>query len=240
MTPADAVIWPASLNRPLTNKFNLAAATFSPGQTTAGAFPLGRMDGGGVWVGTLAQIILDATDDVLAFLALSALADGGITPIVVPRKMAMLAPWPLDAHGNQITSYGSIPHSDGSFFSDGAGYEQPVIVAATVGDASLRDTTLQIGFTNGGPARGVFSINHPVQGWRMYTIKTSVLLSPGLSQVTFIPPLRDDVASNSPVEFDMPRCIMRLAKSDAADFEFATFPFPRPTVTFLEYFFLTS
>lgn len=239
-TPLDAVIWPPCLNRPLSHKFALVSSTISPGQTASASFPIGRFDGGGPWMGALNQILLRTDDDVRAYLAIQGLAQGGIVPLVVPCKPVMLAPWPV-IDGQQITGYDPEPHSDGSYHSDGSGYSQPAIAASVTTDAILRATTISLTFLSVSPdgLRGGewFSLNHPTQGWRMYRIMKIVSQAGGVAVVLIDPPLRDLISAGSVAEFDMPRCTMRLWKSDSLDLDLVTFPYPRPSAQFIEYLF---
>jgi hypothetical protein len=232
--------WPPRLNRPLAVKFNLAASTLAPGQSAFGAFPFGRRDGGGLWLATLTNINLRADDDVRAFRAVRMAAQGGVVPIFVPRNDTGLAPWPLDGDGKPIKSYGDIPFSDDSLFSDDTGFFQNVIDVVTVGASTLRQTTLPVQVNYGSALRGgeCFSILHPVESWRMYEV-VSIATAAGSSQLTLTiePPLRDDVPIGTQLDFDNPRCTMRLAKPDSMDLDLTTYPYPRPAVDFVETFF---
>lgn len=240
-TPADAFVFPPKLNRELSHSWNLRGSTMAPGQTGGGAFPLGRFDGGGLWTGILNEVAMTDRTGVLCWRAVRVLAKGGVAPFVMPRKDVIFPPFPI-VGGQQLLSYGSIPHSDGSFFDDGSGYYQPVIVAQTATDALLRDTTLYIAFTYGGPLLGgeCFTLTGPLQGPRMHEISTVTDDGFGHSLVTFDPPLREDYPNGTTVEFDKPSCTVRLADPKAMDLELTVYPLPRPSVAFVEYIYPTS
>jgi hypothetical protein len=235
---ATAVNFPASLMAEASESWNIAASTFSPGQTGIGSFPLGRLDGGGLWVMT-ASLIVPQDDALLgAFRALRMLAKGGVRAMIVPRNEAAygVAPWPV-INGVVVTGYGSVAHSDNALFDDGSGYAQPAIVVQTVGEAALRDVSLTMHFIAGSPLRGgeVFSIEHPTANWRMYEVTTVTIDDNGDSVVTFEPPLREAVDDATAVEFDLPRCLMRCTTPDALGLEITTDPFARPNLGFVEF-----
>lgn len=239
MTTPVAILFPNFRVRAV--KFNLSAATISPGQTASGTFPLAMFAGGGLWTATLTDINIVTEDEVRVFRAVRMAAEGGATPLLVPRRGELkLAPWPNFGAGS-VTSYGDIPFSDGALFSDGSGFYQPVISVRTVTAAALRDTTLTLQIVVGSPFRGgeVFSIVHAIEGERMYEITNVTLDVSGNSVVTIRPPLRDDVPAGASLNFDLPRCTMRLAKPDAMDLDLSTFPYPKQTVSFVETFFNT-
>lgn len=239
MTAPVAIIFPNFRVRAV--KFNLSAATIAPGQTASGTFPLAMFAGGGIWTATLTDINLVTEDEVRVFRAVRMMAEGGATPILVPRRGELkLAPWPNFGAG-PVTSYSDIPFSDGSLFSDGSGFCQSVISIQTVAAASLRDTTLTLQIIAGSAFRGgeVFSIVHAIEGERMYEVANVTIDGTGNSVVTIRPPLRDDVPAGTALNFDLPRCIMRLAKPDAMDLDLSTFPYPKQTVSFVETFFNT-
>lgn len=194
-----------------------------------------RIDGGGFWVAELSAVVLSQADHIRAWRALEALLDGGVTEVVVPSCESRTAPWPV-VDGVKITSYGSIPHSDGTLFSDGSGYYQPVIDCEVVSAANLRATSLVLSFNYGGPLRGgeAFSLEHPTKGHRRYHVGSVVINDSGQSVVTIRPPLREAVAADTPVNFDRPKCTMRLAASDAMDLTLEMRRFARPSVAFKE------
>lgn len=232
----DAVVFPDMPYFEKSHSWNLRASTFLPGQATTGAFPLGRIDGGGLWSAVLNEVHLISDDDLRVYRALRSLAQGGVRAIIVPRHdPTALPPFPTIG-GVRVTSYGNVPYSDGSFFSDGTGFYQPVIVAVTVGAAALRASSLTISFISGAALRGgeCFSIAHTINNWRLYEI-TSVTIVGGNSVVTIEPPLREAVPSGTAVEFDRPRCTMRLASPSSMDIDLTTFPYPWPSPSFIEY-----
>lgn len=151
--------------------------------------------------------------------------------MVVWRNDALFRPWPAGA-----APYGSIPHSDGTFFSDGTGYYQPVIDVETYGYAELRDTTIYLQLNYCGDLMGgeSFSINHPTMGWRLYEIGTVNYVDDTHVAVTFNPPLREDVPAGTQVEFDRPRCVMQLKAPGSMDLTVVPWTFNSANAEFIE------
>jgi hypothetical protein len=54
-------------------------------------------------------------------------------------------------------------------------------------------------------------------GWRLHRIETVAFSSGDLADITFWPPARFAVANNHRLEFDDPKCVMRLAGSGSTD-----------------------
>lgn len=208
--------------------WNLSGNTVISGITTAGVADI-RSDGGGFWTASLNNIRFMDRTYTLLWRAVRQLC--ATKPIVVHRRDSTWAPFP-----GGITSYGSVLHSDGASFSDGAGYYQPIIDVVTYGSALLRGTTLYLYLNNCGDLLGgeSFSIEHPTWGWRLYEIATVEYIDATHVKVTFNPPLREAVSIGTQLEFDRPRCTMKLLNSAAMDFNNTTYPFSLASVKFVE------
>jgi hypothetical protein len=225
--------FPPSLMRERSTRWALTGNTITPGQTSAGAFPVTRMDGGGLWVAELSNISLATADHIRAWRAIAALADGGAEPIIVPRCEKLTFPAPI-IDGSPVYSWGEVPHSDGALFSDDTGYYQPVVEAEAASAGALRATSMDVTITTGGELQGgeTFSIEHPTMGHRCYVIG-----SVDGDTITFRPPLREAVSAGTALEFDQPKCLMRLASGDAMALTLDMRRFGGPSATFVEWFF---
>jgi hypothetical protein len=237
--------FPRALLREKSHSWNLAGNTMTPGQTGAGVMTIARSDGGGYWTCAMGSVALagrkgmgDAGRDrqkysTLLWRAVRQICAGGVNLIVVPRNDALFRPFPPGAR-----EYGLIHHSDTALFSDGSGYYQPVISVTTYAAAGLRATTLGLRLVNCAPLVGgeSFSINHPTMGWRLYEIATVNQVDDTHAIVTFNPPLREAVASGVDVEFDRPRCIMRLANAGSMDLSVEPWTFNNADASFIEGF----
>jgi len=263
-----AITVPGVLMRERSLSWAIGAATITAGQTAAGAFPVVRLDGGGVWRAQWNELFINTPALIRCYRAIAALAENGVMPLVVPDCDRRQFPAPI-VDGEPVFSYSSLPHSDEMTFSDGAGYAQTVVVAQTVGDAPLRATSLTIAVSLGGTLEAgmIFSVEHTDQGWRRYEIKTvtgdgpqpAVLIDDlanalvddatlalvdeeeleggGPYTVTFRPPLRGAVPSGTRIEFDNPRCVMRLAEPQSMELTLELRRVGTPSVSFVEYFY---
>jgi hypothetical protein len=218
-------------------RWDLEGSIISPGQTVYGAFPLNRLDGGGLWSATFLRNWLVNEDQLRLWRAVRTIADGGIVPLIIERYERPFFPVPFDGNGEPM-EIASISHSDGSFFSDGSGYYQPLVTAITGAAASLRATSIQINVLVGSTLKGghCFSIEHVEMGHRIYEIGTITNISDTVYTVSFRPPLREDVALGERVEFDKPKCVMRLATPNAMSLTLQTGDYAHPDVSFIEWF----
>lgn len=226
-----AIEFPRRLLREQNHDWNITGNTMGVGQTSAAAVDV-RSDGGGLWMAALNNIrFLDATDTLL-WRAVRQICNGGVAPIIVPRNDVAFAPWPAG-----VVEIGGVPFSDGSFFSDGAGFYQSIIDITSADVAPLRATSMSIDLNYCGPLRGgeAFTIEHATWGPRLYEVGTVDLAEDGASAaITFNPPLREAVAVGTMLDFDRPRCLMKLALPGAMDLNVTTWPFSLASVKFIE------
>lgn len=239
------IAFPRRLLTENSHSWNLVGVAMIPGQAAQPFAPIIRSDGGGYWSCTMTDVNLagkrfaDAKGrerqrlSTLLWRAVRQLADGGVVPIVVPRNDALFRPWPVGVAQSSSTS---IPHSDDSSFSDDSQYYQSVIDIVTVGTANLRATSLDVLINVAGDLVGgeAFSIFHGNYGWRLYEIATVDYTDATRATITFNPPLREAVAGSTSLEFDRPRCMMRLATPSAMDLSVAPWTFNRASVSFVE------
>lgn len=237
------VEFPRALLREQSHSWDIVGGTMVAGQAGDGFSPVTRSDGGGVWSCTMSSVGLTGIKgsglvgrdrqrvSTLLWRAVRQICNGGVNRIVVPRNDALFRPFPKGAN-----EYGAIPHSDGSLFSDQTGYYQQVVDVETYVDADLRDNTIFMQLNRCGDLLGgeSFSINHPTWGWRLYEIATVEYTDATHVTVTFNPPLREAVPANTQIEFDRPRCVMRLKTPGAMDLTVAPWTFNSANVEFIE------
>ena len=238
---AIAPEFPRALLRETSHAWNPAGVAATPGQTADSVAPISRSDGGGFWVCTMTGVRLTGStrDQIrrrtLLWRAVRNICDGGVAGIVVPRNDALFRPWPSGlAQGTPAP----IPHSDGSLFSDGTGYYQSTIAVQAAAPAALRDTAMAFNLFRCGDLLGgeSFSILHATMGWRMYEIGTVNMVNQTQAVVTFRPPLREDTPAGADIEFDRPRCLMRLAQTGSMDLTVVPWTGNNPNVDFVEHF----
>ncbi len=228
--------WPALLDRERGWTWELFARTISAGKSLAGPMPLGRLDGGGLWTATLRDIQVSTPDQVRAFRALAALLDGGATPVVLTARDLRHFPAPV-VNGQRLTSLPPAELSDGAWLGDGTGFASSVVAATVATAALLRATTLEIQITAGSALQGGehFSIQHDELSHRLYRIG-SVTVADGITTAEIRPPLRAAVDAGTPIEFDAPKCTMRLASPDAMDLSLTRRTYGQADVKFIESF----
>lgn len=230
--------FPVILQRENAILWELTGTTISGGQTASGVMPMARLDGGGLWKATLSNVALVEIDQVLAWRATAAYCDGGAQPIILPMCDLRHAPVPLIG-GQRIFHIDDVPHSDLSLHDDDTPFAhniQTTIAAYADGPIPLRSTTIGIHVTQGGALKGgqYFSIEHPTVGPRLYRI---VDVDDTGTLCTIRPPLREELtAATTPLEFNHPACVMRLATSDAMDLTLQMRKYGTPTVNFIEAF----
>src|SRR5262245_21213739 len=229
--------FPEILQRENAILWELTGTTISGGQTSSGVMQITRLDGGGLWKARLADVPLVTIDQVLAWRATTAYCDGGAQPIILPMCDLRHAPIPL-INGQRIFHIDDVPHSDNSPHDDDTPYAhniQTTIIAFADGPLPLRTTSIAIHVTQGGIRKGgqYLSIDHPTVGPRLYRI-VEITFDFGAGGVCNIrPPLREALtAAQTPLEFNHPACVMRLASSDAMDLTLQLRKYGNPTVDF--------
>lgn len=196
-------------------------------QSTSGQIQTAKTDGGGRWMFELGDANLNDRLALKAWRAFEAILDAGVTEVILElcdrRQMPGFESAPAP--------YG-VPHSDGTPFSDGTLYGQPTIPETlTTVDASLRAVTLSLDNAAGIQGGEYFSIEHPNAGWRLYLVGQVFG-----DQITFRPPLREAVASGVRVEFERPRCVVRLIDPDAYAATVTRLRFAKGGAVFMESF----
>jgi hypothetical protein len=223
--------WPINVLVPRDLNWWPSGGVDSGGASLSGLQQIDRIDGGPLWRCQMVQIPLKDDTSILAFQALQMILGGGATPIIVPRMPATRVP---SANPSPL-----VPHSDGTPFNDDSLYSGDSVTSTLVNDADLRDYQITLDLVGGKPLMGgeEFSINHPDVGWRMYRIMRVRSQSGNRYAVDIGPPLRDDVAAGTALEWDNPRCMMRLADSEAFNTALNFNKYGYVDVPFIEAFF---
>jgi hypothetical protein len=145
------------------------------------------------------------------------------------RVIVMLCERLMQPVGPIIRPYHEQPHpfDDLPVSTPGASY-------VSVGAAALRATQMIISGVSEVALVGgeLFSIQHPTWGWRAYRIRDVTQQSANNFLITFRTPLREAVASGTPLDFDNPRCQMR--KASQTDNETTDGRFTKCAITFRE------
>lgn len=152
--------------------------------------------GGGYWMAEFTNGRTRTREQGLAWRALADSLDGGAAGIIILFCERLFAPVndtvraPLEDHDRA-----ALPSSSGASYTATA--------------AALRATTLTIAGDSEKALLGgeVFGIEHPNWGWRAYRI-----IEIDGAEITIRPPLREAIGAATVLDFDNPRCQMRLAQ----------------------------
>lgn len=148
----------------------------------------------------------------------------------------------------------TVPHSDGSFFSDGSGYSQSTVWGKFLSSAALNAGQINIRIY--GAARDLrwsdwFSVYHnqdgaSSKGWRAYRYWESEKTAEGTQTVDGVamsyqdytlaitPPLREATASGIRIEFARPQCVMKFPPGFTLPWDVEGWLQSRPTLEFVE------
>jgi hypothetical protein len=234
--------FPSAVLKETSLTWQLAGRTISSGQTGSGFEPLAETTGGGLWRADLASVPVWKVNQVGAWRAVEGLLDSGATQVVVTMCDKRYFPAPI-VDGRRLIRYADVPidtdsggHID-TLLDDNTGLDQPVVVAYVAADAPLRATELSIAFVQVSALMGGehFSIEHPNLGHRLYRV-IGVDGDADGAVVTIRPPLREAVQALSDIEFDFPKCMMRVAAADGMRLELSMRRRGSPSASFIESF----
>ncbi|GLK67003.1 hypothetical protein [Hansschlegelia plantiphila] len=191
---------------------------------------------GGLWKCEMDHIFLETREEYAAWRAIRGQLRNGTVRIVVPL---VERPWFA-----QPRPAAAVPHSDGTFFSDGSGYQSGAVEARLLEDAAHAATTLRLRVLGAEPFIGAepFTIVHPNAAERVYEV-VGVVESVEVTndaggvvgfdyRLDINPPLRERVAAGDEADFNAPRCAMRLSDSNGMALPEDIVSFG--TVTFIE------
>ncbi|RVH02308.1 hypothetical protein [Sinorhizobium meliloti] len=199
--------------------------------------------GGGIVTATYEECVLlgDDTERHEVINWLGARGNGGYRFFNVPIINDGIGPFPI-VDGKRRPTIKGIPHSDGSFFSDGSGYSQATVYGEVIEAAALGAGILKMRVY--GAARPLrwsdwFSIYHPTKGWRAYryweVISTTNEANP-VYTLAIAPPLREAVTAGTRVELARPMCCMKFPRGFTLPWDYSGFYESRPTLRFTEAF----
>lgn len=197
-------VFPTCLFAPDGQEADIERRVTTGGAALSGDEDIVATDGGGRVFYEISDPFLDDVPTALAWRAISAYLDDGARAIIVPL---------CDARHQPNYDLATVPHSDGSPFSDESEYVTSGSQAAIILAAPLRSTTIRINkATLGRSLLGGewLSINHPAWRWRAYRVAEILEQTDNEALLSIRPPLREAVAIGEAVDFNDPRCVMRL------------------------------
>lgn len=178
---------------------------------------------GGSWSLKLKKIMILADPrQHRAWLALDGILAGGVAKVNVATVSSIAMPGATPGASRGDTGFvSSIRHEGGVPFSNGAGHSASVCLGEFAAAAEEGAATVKIRILTGqevvpGPMFGTFD---PVKGWRMYRILAVDSVSDGVATVWIRPPLRAGAPAGRLIDFDKPRCVMRLPAGQSLGWE---------------------
>lgn len=187
----------------------------------SGRSQVGEVDAG-YWMAKLNTVNAGGKANVLAFRRQFGRQQGGAHQILVPVFDRANAPWVTAGVYAASTTY-----SDGTIYTDGTSYADPVIIVSLTSAAARRATQITPTVTSAGTISGgeYFSA-----GVHLYTIDE--VNDDGTW--TIWPPLREALASGYELNFDNPKCLMRLLNEGDDDLLLERGGYGFPDLTFIE------
>lgn len=180
--------------------------TVSAGRALSGLSQAVTTTGGGARRAEL-SFLIRTEEDARRFRAYLDRMDDGSEPIEIPYKgLGGKVPLTTPISTELIT------FSNGATFENGAKFQiSPVVPATIAASAALRATQIDVRFADPVTIFGgeLFSIVHPT-GVRLYSIHSIVSQSGSDYTLKIRPPLREAVTTATEIDFDDPRCLMRL------------------------------
>ncbi|MDW9650783.1 hypothetical protein GOB33_22120 [Sinorhizobium meliloti] len=205
----------ANFLAPVKAIYDVTGSSIDGGRNGVGESQTIEMSGGGIVTATYEDCKIKDPEQYEYVNWLGARLNGGFRFINVPIITDWFGPFPK-VGGLPAPIVSGITHSDGSSFSDGAGYSQPTVWGTVATAAALNAGIIKMRVSGlDRPLRWSdwFSIYHPNKGWRAYRYWEVISKSDDptpLYTLAISPPLREAVTANTRVEFARPRFVAKF------------------------------
>gem|GEM_PF-706908 len=159
--------------------------------------------------GDFGDISLMTREARLMYRRFVAAADGGAQSLIVPIADRLHQPLVAKYTGADTVGLDT-------WVSDVTAWSNTEVTATTTADMALSATSCTFNFTAPKALLGgeLFSVLHATKGWRLYRISRVVsggtVGSAVSTVVQFRPPLREAATSGAALNFESPRCVMRI------------------------------
>lgn len=209
---ATPVYWPGNILKPQDISVDIAHRSLR-GPSATNGFTQVVSNSAGIWSVKYTGVPVYSAAMIKLWRALDTLIEGQLNPISLPVWDYPRSPGSTDELGTNLYNwYQGVPHSDGSYFSDGSDYLGYYTNITTSSSAGIGTVTLSVlkSFPILLEPGQRFSIND-----RLYQIKS--ISAQDDTSATFIvrPPFREFVAVGSRCEFDQPRVRVKLTSDNA-------------------------
>ncbi|RVG22978.1 hypothetical protein CN233_30355 [Sinorhizobium meliloti] len=205
----------ANFLAPVKAIYDVTGSSIDGGRNGVGESQTIEMSGGGIVTATYEDCKIKDPEQYEYVNWLGARLNGGFRFINVPIITDWFGPFPK-VGGLPAPIVSGITHSDGSSFSDGAGYSQATVWGTVATAAALNAGIIKMRVSGlDRPLRWSdwFSIYHPNKGWRAYRYWEVVSKTDDptpLYTLAISPPLREAVTANTRVEFARPRFVAKF------------------------------
>lgn len=225
----STLVWPIEALPPRHIQFDISPRTLAAPSSISGKAQVVASDAG-IWTATLAEFPVhrDVTDRITLWWAISNLLEGRLNAIVVPMLRRYQ---PNQDVAEEYDLYEKVPHSDDALFDDGSGYVGGANSVTLTGAVSVRAVSANVAINYGGP---LLPGQHFTIGERLYRLRTVVYTTETTAAITFRPPLREAASEGTFLDFDEPRCRMRLASDDMMNLPLEYGYWSFPSLTFIE------
>ncbi|MDX0997068.1 hypothetical protein GOL26_19250 [Sinorhizobium medicae] len=200
---------------PVKTIYDVTGSSIDGGRNGVGEGQTIEMSGGGIVTATYEDCKIKNPEHYEYVNWLGARLNGGFRFINVPIITDWFGPFPT-VNNLPAPIVSGITHSDGSYFSDGAGYSQATVYGEITEAAALNAGIIKMRvYGLDRPLRWSdwFSIYHTTKGWRAYrywqVISKTTEENP-IYTLAIAPPLREAVAVGTRVEFARPRFVAKF------------------------------
>lgn len=223
---SDVLVWPYELLVPRECSPYLVPFTRSGGRTLGGLKPSYRTDIGH-WRVDLVDVALATTAQKRTWNAIDAILGGASGRIAVPAYAMDTAPFVGDVEEKAAL----LPHSDGTLFSDGAGYLQSPISVVSVGTTAIGARSMKMRIIEGvADLSGVrFSFEHA-----LYETGQVTEIDGDIWTLNITPSVRALIPDGADLEFYRPTCICQLSEDTGLQRSINANRFEQRSVSFVE------
>lgn len=220
--------WPIAALPPQSINVDIASRTLAGPASISGVSQVTASDAG-LWSIAYSNIVVHGNKMIVLWQAIAAKVEGRLNPILVSIPVKGRRPVPAEAEAAGL--YNQVAFSDDALFDDDTGFLNTVIDVVLSAPAAARavSASVTIAYADTLNPGQLFSI-----GERLYRLHSVDYTGAGTANISFRPPLREAVAAGDRLEFDRPKCRVKLVSDQGMDLPFGANLTVFPTVNFIE------
>ena len=174
------------------------------GTSPGGDEALERMTMGAVWRMSFGDVSLWSRETVLAWRSFASACDLGAMPVIVPL-------WDRRHQPFAAAAYAGADDFAAVIWRDHQRWDADQVQATTAVDAAADATEISFAYAGAELLGGEhFSVYRSRYGWRLYRLIRRVSEAEGVQTWEVRPPLREWIGAGEGLNFDSPRCTMRI------------------------------